>query len=63
MTVQQEKYNLETYGTKYPCCGNCEHIREIAGKLMCEKYLEFRDFSSVKCLAYKFLQQMKLMEI
>ena len=34
-----------------------------ATKKEMEKYLEFRDFNSVKCLAYKFLQQMKLMKI
>jgi len=25
MTVEKERYNLETYGTEYPFCGNCEH--------------------------------------
>lgn len=62
MTVKQENYNKETYGTKYPCCGNCEHIREIAGKLMCGKFLKFRDFDSVKCLDYKYMQHMKYFE-
>jgi len=63
MTVEKERYNRETYGTEYPVCGNCEHIREIAGKLMCEKYLDFRDFNDVKCTEYIFSQHMKLMNI
>ena len=63
MSVEKEKYNLETYGTEYPVCGNCEHIREIAGKLMCEQHKKFRDFDDVKCIAYSFSQHMKLMTI
>lgn len=63
MTKEQEQYNLEKYETEYPQCGNCEHIREIAGRLMCDKYKEFRDFDDVKCIEYKYFQHVKLMDI
>jgi len=54
MTREKEIENQKIYGTEYPVCGNCENIREVAGKPWCEKYLTYRDFDDVKCAAYKF---------
>ena len=60
--TEGERYHFETYGTAYPMCGNCEHIREAASKLICKKFLEFRDYTSVKCLDYKHSQFVKCWE-
>ena len=60
--TQEEKSIFDEYGTAYPCCGNCENIREACFKLMCRKNLEYRDFGSVKCAYYKYKQNIQMLE-
>ena len=60
--TEVEKAIFDEYGTAYPCCGNCIHIREAGYKLMCRKYLEFRDYSSVKCSEYSHQQHINELE-
>ena len=61
MTRENEIYNKETYGTEYPVCGNCENIREIAGRPWCRLYNTYRDFDSCKCADYKYERFFKLL--
>ena len=60
--TEVEKAIFDEYGTAYPCCGNCIHIREAGYKLMCRKYLEYRNYSSVKCSEYSHQQHIKKLE-
>lgn len=57
-----EKQIFDEYGTAYPCCGNCEKIREAGFKLMCRKYFEYREYDSVKCSEYKHKQSIQKLE-
>ena len=59
--TQKEKLTFDEYGTAYPCCGNCEHIREVGFRLMCKKYLEFRVYDSVKCPSYNYKQNIQVL--
>lgn len=58
----EEKITFDEYGTAYPCCGNCAFIREAAFKLMCKKYLTYRDYDSIKCMEYKHQQNIDILE-
>ena len=60
--TKEEKEIFDEYGTAYPCCGNCENIREACFKLMCRKTFDYRDFGSVKCLYYKYKQNIQKLE-
>ena len=63
--TKQEKLTFDEYGTAYPCCGNCTYIREAGFKLMCAKHLQYRDYSSVKCLDYdhkQFIDKLKILD-
>lgn len=60
--TEGEKKILEEYGTAYPCFGNCIHIREAGYKLICRKYLEFRDYNSIKCSEYSYQQHINELE-
>lgn len=60
--TEAEKTTFDEYGTAYPCCGNCIFIREIGFGLMCKKYLEYREYSSVKCTEYKHEQHINELE-
>lgn len=60
--TEQEKQTFDEYGTAYPCCGNCEQIREAGFRLMCRKYFEYREYSSVKCIEYNHKQRIQKLE-
>ena len=62
MMTEQEKFTFDEYGTAYPCCGNCEHIREAGFGLMCDKYLEYRDYNYLKCTSYKYKQNIQVLK-
>ena len=58
----EEKSVFDEYGTAYPCCGNCANIREACWKLMCKLNYEYREFGSLKCVYYKFKQNVPVLE-
>lgn len=60
--TREEKITSDEYRTTYLCCGNCEHIREAGFRLMCKKYLEYRDYDSIKCSSYKYKQSIQVLE-
>lgn len=60
--TQQERQTFDEYGTAYPCCGNCANIREAAFRLMCKLNYDYRDYSSVKCVYYKYSQNTPILE-
>ena len=60
--TKEEKSIFDEYGTAYPCCGNCENIRQGAFKLMCRKNFDYRDFDSIKCVYYKYKQHVPILE-
>jgi len=60
--TKEEKYNVEQYGTAYPCCGNCLNIREAGFKLMCKLYFSYRDYDSCKCIDYKYQKHIDKLE-
>lgn len=60
--TEREKEIFDEYGTAYPCCGNCIHIREAGNKLICKKYLDYRDYNSVKCSEYSHQQHISELE-
>ena len=60
--TKEEKLIFDEYGTAYPCCGNCENIRQAAFKLMCRKNFSYRDFDSIKCVYYKYKQNVPKLE-
>lgn len=60
--TEKEQMVFDEYGTAYPCCGNCEFIREAGFRLMCREHLEYREYSSVKCIRYKFHQRIDKLE-
>ena len=60
--TEAEKQRKDEYGTSYPRCGNCIHIRTMGSYLMCSKHRLIRDFDSVKCVDYKFYDYIPEME-
>ena len=58
----EEKSVFDEYGTAYPCCGNCINIREACFKLMCKLNFDYREFGSLKCVYYKFKQNVPILE-
>lgn len=60
--TEEGKSIFNEYGTVYPCCGNCIFIREVGFWLICRKYLEYRDYDSVKCVDYKHEQHINKLE-
>lgn len=60
--TEQERMAKDEYGTAYPCCGNCENVRQGGFRLMCRNNFDYREFSSVKCVFYKFKQNIPILE-